>query len=150
VPQKKSKPKFNPRLLRRVQKHIAEEPNRLVMGRVIRLKVDLFGSNKFWGDNAQEVNFAKCGTAACMAGWTLALSGFDGKKIQKLTTWDIRARKLLGLTPDQATYLFYDGNWVGGFSERYKEAKTQKQRAKIAVEYIDYFIKHKDNLSDAA
>ena len=71
-----AKSKLNVRLLRRVKKHILEEPRRFVMWSWMLTK-SRFGST-YPADgygHVHQVKFASCGTAACVAGWTCLLGG---------------------------------------------------------------------------
>jgi hypothetical protein len=64
---------------------------------------------------AEDPDRPVCGTTACVAGWTVILGSARNRKIRLdfcydamadgTDIWD-RAAKLLGLTEDQATYLF--------------------------------------------
>jgi hypothetical protein len=104
-----------------------------------------------------------CGTAACIAGWTVLLSGYrlplpktaaeaadvyaicigpDGKRLKIHTV----ARGLLGLTANQAANLFDGGacSWPAEYSERFDDAlypvkgETPKERpSRIAADLLD-------------
>jgi len=132
---------MNVKLLRRIQKAIRKEPRRF---------------NMLWwvvtGD--QE---SPCGTSACIGGYAVILS-----KIPKLLTtkkWldaveDIRkdssntwdpAKAVLGLDTDQATRLFDENRWPREFSVAYQATEDRRERAKLAIKRIDFFIKTKGN-----
>lgn len=122
---------LNVKLLRKIKKHILEEPRRLVMWAVQLNKSD--GSPKFIPDGPtikETVPFAKCGTAACIAGWACILS----KEEVGLT----RAEQLLGIDDDQSRSLFNAERWPS--ADAYSRAKTQRQRANLAAKRIDQFI----------
>lgn len=138
---------LNVKLLRRVKQHILEEPKRLIMSGLL-VRKDKF-RNKFMTDGGvdQFQEFAPCGTAACIAGWTVLLH--DGMKTKKegAQMWH-RAAKLLGLDDkcrdgesSQTSKLFVTHEWGSKIAARYHRAKTQKGRAKIAAERIEQFIK---------
>lgn len=131
---------MNTRLLRKVQRHILEEPKRYDQDRwLIR------------GDEAtihlEPNDVPACKTVGCIAGWVCVL----GKSIPKLAyNSGIRAKKLLGLTTGQADRLFApilyaDANhcWPEKFETKYRKANTAKKRAKVAAARIDHFIKTK-------
>jgi len=127
------KRKLNVRLLRKIQKHITEEPRRFFM---TWYKAHGTPGQQFdadWSDLAKSV--PDCGTAACIAGWANGLTG------AKYYDWDDawRASKQLGLSID-SDYLFINYMWPKPFCARYAVAKTPKQRAKIACQRIDYLI----------
>jgi hypothetical protein len=94
---------MNVPLLRKVKKHILAEPRRLEMNN--------------WAVNVDEEE-APCGTQACIAGWAVILGKglTNNKKREKyidranthysMNFWHNTARKLLGLTQDQAYNLF--------------------------------------------
>lgn len=140
---KKSKlhPNLNVRLLRRIQKHILEEPRRFFMESVVVATTP--GSRK-WDESASwftdlSRTVPPCGTAACIHGWTALLSG---KTIQE--TEDLRFRwsqNKLGLSPSyQIDNLFIAEYWPSPFDGRYLSARGPKQRAKIACARIDHLI----------
>ena len=136
--------KLNVRLLRRIQKHILEEPRRFQMGAaVIRA-----GNPKQWkliaptfAHDASKT-MPPCGTAACIAGWADILSGGSGNG------WTVRERAATKLgVPAGFSWLghplFDDNSWPQPFRTRYRAAKTPQARAKIAAQRIDHFIKTK-------
>jgi len=73
-----------------------------------------------------------CKTASCIAGTANLLTG--GRKLSSA----VRARKVLGLGDQE---LFHSGLWPYPFNQKYLEAKTPRQRAKIACARIDHLIK---------
>ncbi len=138
---------LNVKLLRKVKKHILAEPKRFVMWALVQRKDET--QLQFMSDGLGDafVDFAPCGTAACIAGWTVLLE--DGMKTKKKDSriWS-RAAKLLGLDDrwrkgeaPQTSKLFETGEWPKKLEARYNRAKTQKTRVKIAAERIDQFIK---------
>jgi hypothetical protein len=155
-------------LLRKVQKTITEEPNRLIMGswtrQVITGEGEIYVTDY---DPSEEITrpVPPCGTVGCIAGWTaingmkdkdLPIVTINGNKMIDVSAIDDvegEARHLLGLTKEQAQSLFYLPNWsvaVYGdvkawpkrFATAYGNAKTAKQRAKVTCDRIDYFIEH--------
>ncbi|ASD53485.1 hypothetical protein PBI_LUCKY2013_92 [Mycobacterium phage Lucky2013] len=71
----------------------------------------------------QGVYFSECGTAACFAGWTCYLAGYDRfpgawsyvadpESPKGYDHASFKARDLLGLTTDEAADLFYVANSV--------------------------------------
>lgn len=134
---------MNVRLLRRVAKHIAAEPNRLVMADWIVLKADSgMDKVKDWGEFSHR--FPPCNTTGCIAGWTVLLrekvakSSFAVSDSQNISC---RAQALLGLNGDQSMRLF--GAWPYKFQGPYEKAKSAAKRARIAVARIEHFIKTK-------
>jgi hypothetical protein len=130
--------KLNVRLLRKIQRHILEEPKRFIMGDVIVREdpgVEILDDELIW-------KMPKCGTAACIAGWALLLSGKRGSDMSK-------AAKLLGIEdPDTEGYdgdsaLFYTSKWPAKFYNAWNVAKSNKARARVAVRRIEHFIKTK-------
>lgn len=122
-------------LLRRVKEHILTEPRRFTMER--------------WLDeNDLEGNHPPCGTAACIAGWTVLLK--DGRQVTSLGIAS-RAAELLGLgTRDVGDYevftkansLFFVKNWPKRYKRAYSRTRKLANRARIAGQRIEYFIKH--------
>jgi hypothetical protein len=129
---------MNVKLLRRVKKHILEEPRRFVMRVFYFRKADLLRET-FTSDTHQPMRFAKCGTAACIAGWSVLLT--DGLHADMN---DVRARaiSLLGLNPNDYRHdeLFDVCGWPTKFADAYEKARSQKARAKIAADRIEHFI----------
>jgi len=122
------------RLLRKVQKRILAEPRQFVM----------------WSYFTSSIpNTPNCGTAACIAGWTIAESqklnpqqannfvqdhGYDDHEL---------AKKRLGITHRQANHLFYDESWPAPFRDQYRKLphNQRMRRARVAVARIEHFIK---------
>lgn len=138
-------PTLNVDLLRRVQKHITAKPRRLVMRYLVVHKnpsvhnpSGVEGSH-FHGDVDNQV-FADCGTAACIAGWTLILSGREPFKADNEAQNDATtAAKLLGLTYGEDN-LFFLCDWPRKFAAPYEKAATATKRAKIAAARIEHLI----------
>lgn len=137
---KPAKRGFNVRLLRRIQKHILEEPRRFFMLGFIA-KGEPGGKFKAhpnvpWfrpADLADSV--PPCGTAACIAGWTNLFTG------HRPDAWH-PARKEIGISNAQAKTLFNSGFWPEPFRGRYSSASTPAKRAKIAAARIEHLIQH--------
>ena len=89
-----------------------------------------------------------CGTAACIAGWAIA-NEYKDKTLKEVTTGDWRyfieplekAVQILDINLPQSYRLFNQDNWPDEFKDAWWEAKTAKQRAKVAADRIDFFIK---------
>jgi hypothetical protein len=128
---------MNVKLLRKVKKHILEEPRRLAMGYFVQRKDGLtqtvFESEARDGD---EYPFAKCGTAACIAGWTVLLT-------DQTQEWQIEqnAIRLLEIDGREAQRLFYVHSWPEKLRNKYHNLKTPAARANVAARRIDHFIK---------
>lgn len=136
----KKNPKLNVKLLRRIQKHILEEPKRLQM-RYLFLRQR--NSRTFCADVSGQP-FAPCGTAACIAGWAMLLSGIRPYDIDAGTDNQndaAIAERLLGLPEDFWPRLFVESSWPKPFRAGYRTAKSPKQRAKVAAARIDCLIK---------
>ena len=130
---------INVRLLRRVKARILAEPKQFVMDGWVTEYVD---DQLFPDDDLPRKQIPNCGTAACIAGWTVALS--DGVKpcdIDRNDDISTRARKLIGT--ETATRLFFTPCWPEKFADRWVGAKTFKGRARVAADRIEHFIKTK-------
>ena len=130
---------MNVDLLRKIKKHILAEPARLYMfGWIIRKTTP--DEVLAYGEEDENTRpFAKCGTAACIAGWAAILSKRDtGGRFGACEL----APELLGLTSQEAARLCIPRNWPlkfrGGCADDGK-AKT----AKLAARRIEHFIKTK-------
>ena len=138
---------MNVRLLRKVQKHILAETKRFIMDDFVVRQAE--GEETFFADDATEVPFAPCGTAACIAGWSVLLERGMRAKVKD---FHAAGARVLGISTEydedhdlssEATRLFYTCYWPHKFQTRYDSAKSQKQRAKVAVARIEHFIKTK-------
>lgn len=130
---KTTKPKLNVRLLRRVKRHILEEPKRFIMDAVIyRGKPGEY----FHSDGDTQV-VPDCGTACCIAGWAIKLAG---KRINSRGGNLDKAADLLGLDQKGNSRLFLADDWPARFRQRYSNAITAQERAKIAAARIDHLI----------
>lgn len=126
--------KLNVKLLRKIQKHILEEPKRFMMGGVIVTAEP----GKYYTDYGIDWRIPKCGTVACIGGWALLLSNVrthDLCDAAELLGFDIED----GFSPD-ASKLFNVGGWPSKFAAKWMDAKTPRVRAKIAVARIDHLI----------
>ncbi len=125
--------KLNVELLERVAKTIVENPDRFAM----------------------ETWIGPCGTTACIGGWAISLEMGEGrslaevkKAVSDFSIMHQAARVIFG--PEAGTYtgvhLFGLSSWPENFKNAYIEAPTSGIRAKVAADYIHYFIEqHKKN-----
>ena len=123
-------PKLNKPLLKRIIKHIAEEPLRYIQDSWVESR-----TKATWGEEAPA-----CETAGCIAGWAVFLStpkknwlriiykqerGSDSDYIRT------KARKLLGLTHDEALALFSPNNQERNSGSQGVESASNKINALI-------------------
>jgi hypothetical protein len=118
---------MNTELLLRVKAAILEEPNKFDMG--------------MWFEDAA------CGTTACIAGWSVALSenlkdlrdgfSFWGKLDGTISG---HAAKAIGVDELTADKLFYTNNWPEDLERLFNNAHSTEERAKVAADRIDHFI----------
>lgn len=140
---------INVKLLRKVQKFLLAEPRRFFMSVFGEGPEDI--GEEYYFDN--EKYRPPCGTMACIGGtavWCEKPRVF-AKMVKKNVSGDElgdAAGKLLGLTTEQASRLFYFKDWNDGeigwpdkFEIAYENAKTPLQRAKVGVARIERFIK---------
>ncbi len=127
---------MNVKLLRKVAKHILEEPKRLLMRTWIFEKSDKQTRVRMAQGGSRP--FAKCGTAACISGWACIISG-HGEEAKKDSFMDVGMR-LLGIGYPQAYRLFGPENWPKEFQRGTKDDGTAKT-ARIAAKRIEHFIK---------
>jgi hypothetical protein len=129
-------PNLNIELLLEVKKHILEEPARLIMGGYVR--------RGFAGEPIMDCGFAfnlpSCGTAGCIAGWSVLLSPEEERA--KFEGSDARvARALLRISDrHQDDWLFYVGDWREEDQVRFENAILLKERAQVVANVIDYYI----------
>lgn len=124
-------------LLRKVRKHILEEPRRFNMSDWISRRYHT--SDKHYDGFAGKVkasSYAKCGTAACIAGWTVLIH--DGMQSSAISVSG-RASQLLGIT--YTDDLFGVTGWDDPYASQYQKARSVKEKAEIAGRYINHYIK---------
>jgi hypothetical protein len=130
------------RLLRKVAQHILEEPNRYDQETFLKIS---HAGEEYLGPSELIDKFPACGTVGCIAGWVAALTAKNPKRLKDVQRF---ADKTLGITSDQSQRLFASVvddddimGWPSKFSDAYRTAATQKQRAKVASRRIEHFIK---------
>jgi len=82
----------------------------------------------------------ECGTAMCIAGWTLKLSEESPRVHRSGSLVADRARQLLDLTHAQGSRLFYKNNWPYEFHLKSVLSHTDEERAMVAAERIEHLI----------
>lgn len=109
---------MNTALLRRIKKHVLEEPKRLDMGCFLMREEQ----------NKNYYDYPACKTVGCIAGWACVLS-----KENLLSAGEIEARatELLDITQEQANRLFYSAM---------DEKPQSRKMAKAVGILIDHFI----------
>ena len=122
-------------LLRRIKKHILAEPKRLKMFSWIVHRSDRMAT--ITTDDGERP-FAKCGTAACIAGWACLLEGQE----PQLSYVADEARTLLGLNNAQAEVLFSPLCWPRRFRGTDLDDGSRKS-AQLTAKRIEHFIKTK-------
>lgn len=144
---------LNIRLLRRVQKQILKEPRQFLMSNWF---VDEGEDAEFPGNDIAK-KIPNCGTAACMAGWTISLSakknpretragikiGYEqiGNKAARLLGMKLTREDRLGLSyPPSWGNLFVVQDWPDSFKAKWYKARTPLKRAKVASARIDAYI----------
>jgi hypothetical protein len=142
------KKKMNVKLLRKVAKHILEEPR--------RFRMEFFQHKAAPGEalSTQGVydpthTVPSCGTVACIAGWAVPLAGMrvgtdmygDLLPVACGRDWFAAGSRALALNEEQADRLFLHDEWPSKFYQGYEGAKSAKKRAQVAAERIEHFIK---------
>ncbi len=127
-------------ILRKVAKHILAEPKRLNMADwIIRKRIPKQKQHDGFAGNIKEYGFARCNTAACIAGWIMLL--YDGKNADAVSA-SIRAREILGLDLYTGGHdLFAVDTWDQPYQSKYMESTTVLDKAKVAAAYINHYIK---------
>lgn len=130
-------PKLNVRLLRRIQRHILQKPQRFFMEGIVGHGTP---GTKIASDNETMQVIPECGTVACIAGWANLLTGATGEDEANI----YRARRALGTPEPEYVWgpdlLFDLVAWPKSFLEQYKAAKRPARRAKIAAARIEHLI----------
>lgn len=124
---------MNVKLLRKVKKHILEEPKRFLMCYWrVKKRTDPDGLP------TSHAGFAPCGTAACIAGWAWTLE-HPHKRIPEKST---EIAELLGIDPVERFRLFSVDQWPEPFQSQFKD-NGSAESAKVAAARIEHFIKTK-------
>jgi hypothetical protein len=121
---------MNVKLLRKVQKHILEEPRRFLMESLIEkgrpgAVRNLDGIDRPLPD---------CGTAACIAGWVCVLA-----QTPQIDRRDAEA--VLGISYKTGDKLFFIGGWPERFQIQWRATTDLLKRAQIGKRRIDHFIR---------
>lgn len=129
---------MNVRLLRRVQAQILSEPDQFIMN---IWYADVFSDDSVDIDRV----IPHDGTAACIGGWTVALSRELTPAVARATLPSLQieelAANLLGLPSHRALpRLFYVEGWPERFQQDWQKATTTRQRALVAADVIDDYI----------
>lgn len=128
------KPKCNVKLFNRVCKAILKHHRQFNM--------DWW----FMEENSAGRPAAGCGTAACLAGFTIAVDRKTKtlREANKFLFPREKATEALQIDPWQANCLFYENNWPHKFWQRYNNAKVRKDTlgaARAAVARVKHFLK---------
>lgn len=150
---KSRRPQPNFKLLRRVRDAILAHPDQFVIDKVFSRRLEV------------PCPVGGCGTAACIAGWTLRLSGKHRTlSAARKALRTIRARASRGSGPDELDLaakllrippkppfdrdwgsfphpLFFLDCWPGRFQTAWCETKTPQEQAAVAAARIDDFIR---------
>lgn len=103
-------------LLRKIQKRLDKNPELFRM--------------EHW------TNEVSCGTAYCIGGWAMELSGESADKLNKMSDSISYAADLLGLTSDEGVRLFVKEDWPPQFVA----AEDEPELPSLAIARIDHFI----------
>lgn len=118
-------------LLLKVKEQILTEPSRFHMSHWFYNKDE---NQDYYGPCALLHN---CNTAACIAGWAIALSG----ETELIEDPHEDAKRILGITESQANSLFYITSWEEPeLRERFVSSRSEAEIAAIAAQIIDNFI----------
>jgi hypothetical protein len=126
---KDGKPALNFRLFRKVIKKLKTVPEAY--------------DQRTFGRRAKD---APCGTAACIAGWGMHLSGVKTlKQLQRNPSVSYAARKEFGLADSEGSVVF-DGQpgifgWPEPYGGQWRAAATARQQARVAIRYLQHIIK---------
>ena len=126
---------MNVELLTRVKEAILREPKQFYMG------------SWFANDSSYYIHYEipNCGTTACIGGWAVVLGkGFHNPREADEAIGSRIGREpetQLQLTPEEGNRLFFSEHWPEQFRIAFDTAETPEQRAQIAANRIEHFIK---------
>lgn len=134
----------NVKLLRRIKRHILEEPKRFDMT-FIRNPLDGLGKKLI----------PECGTVCCIGGWAIKFS--YPKATPDIETdgrfWQVNGQGVgagvatLLIGGREINRLLFDRRWPDELRLKYRVAKTSKQKAEAGAAAIDSYIKAKGDWS---
>lgn len=119
---------LNVKLLRKVRDKILAEPDQFEMSQ--------------WFTQSTGWKIPNCGTAACIAGWTIAVSNRK-KPSEFLTARNIQdtALELLGIEDQDGWDLFSVSSWPKKYMDRFFVTPSRRGRARITAQRINAYIK---------
>lgn len=125
----------NVKLLRRIKKHILEEPKRFDMQFIRHPLIGI-----------QKAKIPACGTVCCIAGWAIKLTYpastpngmFWENAIKEPVGLRLAENLICGRDVDR---LFFTNQWPEALEIPYSRAKTPLQKAKAGAAAIDSYIK---------
>lgn len=121
---------MNVELLKKIKIQILKEPLQFDMGKWFTLAPGI----------------PNCGTAACIAGWAVALhegitpEAARQSKHAHAAFFISGARKALDISTSMSDRIFFDGYWPEPFCARHQKARSPQERAQVAADYIDHLI----------
>lgn len=123
---------MNIKLLRKIRRQILRTPRQFnILVYHAKDQKCVYSSIRAYPFSQEE-----CGSVHCIAGWAQIFSGrFDG------TFSGAIARQVLELEYEQSLKLFHISWWPENLRRQYYDATTNTQKAKVAAERIDHFIK---------
>lgn len=128
---------MNIELLLKVKEQILREP------RQFNMEHYFFTYEEGYEPDTEEEKIPNCGTAACIAGWAIAIAYQQNPREanQNLNSYaGPIARDLLELHYMQSERLFHTCDWPKRFKDEYFSANTNQERAEVAARRIDHFI----------
>jgi len=141
---------LNVELLRKVQRHIKEEPKRLRMNNWLVIRQP---GEHIYMDTGYII-MPSCGTVGCIAGWTWFLAQNPEELEYKLaqmskdskgrtSSLEVEAEKLLDIEDTKIPFcLFYLDTWPSLFSDKWYDLDIDniQGHADVVCEVIDSFI----------
>jgi len=126
---------MNVDLLNRIKERILGEPRQFLIEGWNQ-------ADKIWNGETY-IDIPNCGTACCIAGWATCLSrGENPSILNSIPNTGMLGRIALDLSIEQAEELFYIDNWPAEFRNAYYRTVDLTEKAKIACQRIDNFIKY--------
>lgn len=122
---------MNVKLLKQIRKAILNQPRQFDMR----------------GWFVTSANTPNCGTAACIAGWAIALSNnmnplaAEDYAYNTSQTIPILARKLLQMPLGRSDIIFHSYLWPEPFCADFHKARSHKARASVAAKFLTHLIK---------
>lgn len=129
---------MNKALLTKVAKAIVAEADHFDMGDWLMIDKDSLAMVTSVPGKDETLS---CNTTMCIAGWAVALTP---NRYRKHQLGPDCAQDLLKITEYEGQILFYVDDWPDDLKKRYTNAESNRERAQVAADRIQWFIENEE------